>query len=103
MNSPQPIVLASARESHEAAPNQFGRGTREYRRRPQQQQRGGGRKPVIRGLTNNRVLVLDNGSGWNTTSGATITSPVSSRPHRPGSRLSAVPQACCTDRMRSGA
>src|SRR6202165_4897094 len=61
LNSPQPIVVASAENLMKLRPTNLGEAleaTAGVRNNSSGQAAG---KPVIRGLTNNRVLVLDNG------------------------------------------
>ena len=61
MNSPQPIVVASAENLTKLRPTNLGEALEDIAgvRNNSSGQAAG--KPVIRGLTNNRVLVLDNG------------------------------------------
>jgi iron complex outermembrane receptor protein len=61
MNSPQPIVLASAENLTKLRPTNLGEALEDIAGVRNNSSGEAAGKPVIRGLTNNRVLVLDNG------------------------------------------
>jgi len=61
MNSPQPVVVASAENLMKLRPTNLGEALEDIAGVRNNSSGVAAGKPVIRGLTNNRVLVLDNG------------------------------------------
>ena len=101
LNSPQPIAVVAEEDVAKVRPPVSGKRSK---RPPACATTAAGQPPGNPSSVGSRITACWSwtmGSAWSTTSGVTITSRVWSRRPRLGSKSSAVPQACCTDRMRS--